>query len=227
MSLEINGDNDYVIRNGAANLGNATSGTYLGGYFKNDATNNDIAMVFAKSGTSSNFRTVSATEMKMRVGSNDSSPFAANSGAWHKLAITISAAGVFNCYAGPMSGALALVYTDSSTNTNEISSVGIGQDGGSYTSARGCHRYYRYWAGRVLTLGELEAEFAMTPSGGTPAASATNLYFSWPLPDGTDTTDLTGNGRVPTISGAVTSAEEPTIGGGASPVAKIAQQLAA
>lgn len=63
MSLELNSDNDYVVLNGAANLGAATSGSAVGLYFKNDASSSDIAFYFAKSGSAAMFRTVSATEM--------------------------------------------------------------------------------------------------------------------------------------------------------------------
>lgn len=215
MSLEINSDNDYFARNGASNLGSVTSGTLVGWYYKNDATNNDLAVVFSKSGTSSSFRTVSATEMKVRCGSNDSSNFTANSSTWMKLAVTVTSDGTFTFYAAPAGSSLAQVYTENSTNTNQVAAITGGQDGGSYTSARGAYRYFRYWAGRVLTFEEIEAEFAMTPSSGSPAASVTSLYLSWPLPDGTTTTDWGSNSAPPTISGAATSAEEPTIGGGA------------
>lgn len=216
MSLEINSDNDHFVRTGAANLGSVTSGTFLGLYYKNDATNNDLAMVLSKSGASSHFRTVSATEMKVRVinSGNESSPFTANSATWMMLAATVTGSGVFTFYAGPMGGTLAQVYTHNSTVTTEVTTISGGQNGGSFTSARGAYRYFRYWAGRVLTLEEIEDEFAMVPDLGTPAANLTDLYLSWPLPDGTDTTDLTGNGRTPTLSGTATSAEEPTIGGG-------------
>lgn len=222
MSLEINSDNDYFVRTGSANLGSVTSGSCAGWYYKNDSTNQDLALVFSKSGTASSMRTASATEMRYRVGTNDSSTFAANNGTWMKLAMTVTAGGDFIGYAAPAGSPLVQVFEFDSTNVNEITTISGGQNGGTFTSARGSYRYFRYWAGRVLTLEELEAEFAMTPSSGTPAASVTNLYLSWPLPDGTTTTDWGSNSAPPTISGAATSLEEPTIGGASIPIAAIA-----
>jgi len=220
VSLEINSDNDYVVRDTAANLGSVTAGSYLGWYFKNDSSVNDLVMTLTKSSGSSYFRTRSATTMQARAVSNSnvSAEFAANNGEWHQLAITVTSAGVFTFFHAPAAGPLAEVYSFSSGNGNTIAQISAGQNGGYYTSARGCYRYCRYFAGRVLTLGELEAEFAMTPDVVNPSADPANLFLSWALGTGTDTTDLTGNGNAPTISGAVTSAEEPTIGGGGASV---------
>lgn len=216
MSLELNSDNDYVARNGAANLGNTTEGTFLGWYYKNDSTNGDIITYMGKSGSTAHFRTISATQIRGRLGVGGGADANLSNGEWAGLAITVTSAGVFSLYMF-VGGVLTLVHSEASSNTNEITGIELGQSGGSYTSARGARRYQRFWT-RVLTTEEMTAEFQMTPDAETPAASETELFLSWPLPDGTDTTDLSGNGNVPTISGAVTSAEEPTIGGGgASP----------
>lgn len=215
MSLEFNTDNSYIRRTGAANLGSAASGTYLGWYFKNDSTNGDDVFRFGKSGKDALFRTISATQMRALYNIGGGATFTANNGEWIGLAITVSAAGVFTLYTY-QAGVVTQQYSEDSADSTNVVGLYVGQDTGSYTSARGCHRYHRYWSGRVLNSSEIQAEFEMTPSGGTPAADTMNLYLSWPLATGTDTTDWTGNSRVPTISGAVTSAEEPTIGGGAS-----------
>lgn len=222
MSLELNSDNDYAARTGEANLGTVDSASVVCWYYRNDATANDIVLTMSKSGTTGAFRTVSATHMRARAGgSGNTIDFAANSGEWIGLAITMSTTGLYTYYTY-QAGALTQQYQFNTTDLDNIVSLTIGQDGGTFNSARGSYRYLRYWADRVLDATELEAEFEMTPSSGTPAANLTNLYLSWALPDGTDTTDLTGNSRVPTISGAVTSAEEPTIGGSSIPIAAIA-----
>lgn len=214
MSLELNTDNSYIRRTGEANLGSVASGTYLGWYFKNDSTNGDDVFSLGISGNGGVFRTISATQMRALLSVGGGATFTANNSEWIGIAVTVSS-GTFTLYTY-QAGTLTQQYTESVSSAN-VSGLYCGQDGGFYTSARGCHRYQRYWAGRVLNSTEIEAEFEMTPSSGTPAASATNLYLSWPLADGTDTTDWTGNSRAPTISGAATSSEEPTIGGGTAP----------
>ena len=114
-------------------------------------------------------------------------------------------------------GTLTLVDTDSSSYTeSNLATLALGDTGAWSDCALGCYRYARYWTA-VLNATDIQAEFEMTPSSGTPAARATNLYFSWPLATATDTTDWTGNGRVPTLVGGSTSADEPPIGGSASP----------
>lgn len=212
MSLELNTDNSYIVRTGAANLGNVASGTYLGWYFKNDSTNGDDVFSLGISGNGGVFRTISATQMRALLSVGGGATFTANNSEWIGLAVTVSS-GAFTLYTY-QAGTLTQRHAESVSSAN-VSGLYCGQNGGYYTSARGCHRYQRYWT-RVLSAAEIEAEFEMTPSSGTPAASATNLYLSWPLANSTDTTDWTANSRAPTISGAATSAEEPTIGGGAS-----------
>lgn len=216
MSLRFDGVGDYARYQGAAGLGNTTSGTLLGWYRKEDSTNDRDILALTRSGASAVIRIASSTQIKGGYGGNVTGfgTYNVSNNTWVGLAITFtdSNLGVY-AYSG---GSLTLVATDSSfyAPTN-LANVYFGDQPSWSDAALGCWRYGRYWS-RILSAAEIEDEFGMTPSSGTPAASTTNLRGSWPMANSTDTTDWSGVGNTLTISGAVTSSDEPSIGGGAA-----------
>ena len=218
MSLRFDGVGDYARYQSAAGLGNTTSGTLLGWYRKEDSTNDRDILALTRSGGSVVARIASATQIKGGYSGNTAGfgTYNVSNNTYVGIALTITDSTTqFYVYSG---GSLTLVATDSSfyTPTN-LANVYFGDQPSWSDAALGCWRYGRFWS-RILSSAEIEAEFGMTPSSGTPAASTTNLRGSWPMANSTDTTDWSGVGNTLTISGAVTSTEEPTIGGGGASV---------
>lgn len=217
MSFRITGVTGSANRTGAANLGSTNNGTLIFWYRNEDSTTDRDIGYLTRSGGGSVMR-VGDTEQIKGGFTGDVAGFgtyAVTTSAWVGIALTRSAStSEAYAYSG---GTLTLVDTDSSSYTeSNLSTLALGKSGAWSDGASGCYRYARYWP-VVLNATDIQAEFEMTPSSGTPAARATNLYFSWPLATATDTTDWTGNGRVPTLVGGSTSADEPPIGGSASP----------
>lgn len=219
MSLHLNSNNDYCVRTGAANLGSTTVGTLLGWCRKQSSVSSTELFSLGLSGDSVRIRVASETQIRCGKGSESGSDAFVDcaNDTWHRFALQVNGTAI-SIYM-VVGGTATLVYSGTLTNPLQVAGLELGQDSGTFTTPNSAWRYVRYWT-RALSTGEIEAEFAMTPDSETPAASVTDLYLSWPLATGTDTTDLTGNSRVPTISGAATSAEEPTIdegGGGGVP----------
>lgn len=216
MSLRLDGVTDYAERTTAANLGSTVNCTALMWYRKEDSTNDREILTMGKSGQGGLWQVASGTQIKAHISSESGVAINMATNSWAGLAITYNSTSgnwIFYFY---QSGTLTTVATQYGGSGSNTSSLRVGNNDAWGDSARGSNRYLRYWT-RELSAAEVQAEFEMTPSSGTPAASATNLYLSWPLADSTDTTDWTGNSRAPTISGAATSSEEPTIGGGTAP----------
>lgn len=214
MSLRLDGVTDYAERTTAANLGSTVNCTALMWYRKEDSTNDREILTMGKSGQAGLWQVASSTQVKAHISSEAGVAINMAANSWAGLAITYNSTSgnwIFYFYQDGTLTTVATQYGGSGANT---SSLRVGNNDAWGDSASGSNRYLRYWT-RELSAAEVQAEFEMTPISGTPAASATNLYLSWPLADSTDTTDWTGNSRAPTISGAATSSEEPTIGGGA------------
>lgn len=217
MSFRITGTSGTANRTGAANLGSTNNGTLIFWFRKEDSTTDRDIGYLTRSGGGSVMRIGATGQIKGGFTGDVAGfgTFAVTTNDWVGIALTRSA-GVTNVYVYS-GGTLTLVRTDSSSySESNLSTLALGKAGAWSDGASGCYRYARYWTA-VLDATDIQAEFEMTPSSGTPAARATNLYFSWPLATGTDTTDWSGNSRVPTLSGGSTSAEEPTIGGGTAP----------
>ena len=198
MSLRLDGVGDYAQRIGAANLGNTVDGTALLWYRKEDSTADREILTLARSGQAGIWQIASSTQVKAHIATT----YNGTSGNW-----------LFYFY---QSGTLTLVATQYGGSSNPTATLRVGNNDGWGDSALGSNRYLRFW-NRTLSAAEIQAEFEMTPSGGTPAASTTNLFDSWLLPDGTDGIGVFASTAL-TISGAVTSTEEPTIGGGGASV---------
>ena len=216
MSLRFDGVGDYARYQGAAGLGNTTSGTLLGWFRKEDSTNDRDILALSRPSHSVVLRIASATQIKGGYSSNLAGfgTYNVSNNTWVGLAVTFtdSNLGVY-AYGG---GVLTQVMTESwGYSSSNLANIYFGDQPSWSEAALGCWRYGRFWS-RILSAAEIEAEFGMTPSSGTPAASTTGLRGSWPMANATDTTDWSGIGNTLTISGAATSAEEPTIGSGAS-----------
>lgn len=224
MSLRFDGVGDYARYQGAAGLGNTTSGTLLGLYRKEDSTADRDIIALTRSGGGAVCRIASSTQIRVGYTAEWASSVLVNlaNNTWMGLALTLtdSQARVYT-YSG---GVLTLQITDSSFfSATNLANCYFGDQGSWSDAALGCWRYGRFWS-RILTSTELEDEFAMTPASGTPAASTTNLRGSWPMANSTDTTDWSGVGNTLTISGAVTSSDEPSIGGGGGSVLPLPQR---
>lgn len=213
MSLRFAGTSGQANLNGAAALGNTTSGTILDWWRKEDSTVDRDILQLSRSGGGAVIRVGAAGQIKGGFNQNVAGfgTFNVSTNAYVGLALTISDSVVqFYAYDG---SSLTLVATDNSfyapTNLNNCY---FGNTGTWGAAAVGCHRYGRYWS-RVLSSAEILAEFQMIPSPGTPAASTTNLRGSWLFPDATTNTDVSGVGNTITISNGSTSADEPPIGG--------------
>ena len=210
MSFRIDGVGDYAQRTGSANLGSATSATFLVWFRKEGSTvDRDIA-VMTKPGKAVIFRDQSSTQVKggVNFGTFVNQSMALNS--WAGLALRTDGSNWDTLFY--QSGVLTVVHSESSYSGDPIGNITLGNNDAWGDSAAGCLRYARFWTA-ALSNAEIQAEFEMTPSGGMPAARLTNLFDSWLLPTGTDGSGVNSNSL--TLSGGATSAEEPTIGGGA------------
>lgn len=227
MSLRFAGTNGYASLSGAAALGNSANGTLLGWYRKEDSTVDRDIIYLSKPSHAAVVRIASSTQIRGGYSGNAGGfgTYNVSNNTYVGLAVTMSDSTVqVYAYNG---SAVTLVATDSSFYAPaNLGTIYFGDTGAWGDAAIGCHRYGRYWS-RVLSSAEILAEFEMTPSGGTPAASTTNLRGSWLMPDASTATDVSGVGNNLTIANGSTSSEEPTIGGSASPVAKIMQMLLA
>ena len=217
MSLRLDGIADYARLQGAAALGNTTIGTLLGWFRKEDSTNDRDILALTRSGHSAVIRIASATQIKGGYASNVAGfgTYNVSNNTYVGLCAQITDSNVWiYAYSG---GVLTLVVADLGNfySGSSLTNCYFGDQGAWGDAALGCWRYGRYWS-RILSSAEIQAEFEMTPSSGTPAASTTNLRGSWPMANSTDTTDWSGIGNTLTISGAVTSSDEPSIGGSAA-----------
>jgi len=218
MSLRFAGTSGYARINSAATLGNTVNGSILTWYRKEDSTADREIISLTRPGGGATIHAYSATQIRGGYTSNlaGMSFYNVSNGTYIGLALTY-ADGTISFYAYDGSDAV-LVGTDNSSGSGaNLNIMTFGNTGAWGAAAVGCHRYGRYWS-RVLSLSELTAEFEMTPSVGTPAASTTSLRGSWLFPDSTTNTDLSGLGNTITIANGSTSSDEPPIGGGGSPV---------
>ena len=215
MSLRLDGVGDYAQRTGAANLGNTADGTALLWYRKEDSTADREILNLARSGQAGLWQIASSTQVKAHINTEGAVNVNMATNSWAGLAVVHNATDANWYFYFYQSGTLTLVATQGGGSGGNLATLRIGNNDGWGDSALGSNRYLRFW-NRALSAAEIEAEFEMTPSGGTPAASTTNLFDSWLLPDGTDGTGVFASTAL-TISGAATSSEEPTIGGGAPP----------
>lgn len=218
MSLQFDGVGDYAAATGfPGSTYEATCGAW---YRTGDTTAGREIMRLHRNNAVAYFRVVNSTTIESWVASAQRATWTIAQNTWYYLTISNSA----NSY-----DVIARVF-DTSGNEIAVASGSNTWNGGSYAriaefvlgnndaygdSALGYRRYARYWT-RIQTQSQMAAEAAMTPSSGTPAASTTNLWGSWGLPDGTTTTDWSGGSHAITISGGATGSEEPTIGGGSS-----------
>lgn len=218
MSLRFDGVGDYARYQGAAGLGNTVSGTLLGWFRKEDSTNDRDILTLSRPSHSAVLRIASATQIKGGYSGNTAGfgTYNVSNNTYVGLCVQMTDSDVtVYCYSG---GTLTQIATDSLGYSGaSLANVYFGDQPSWSEAALGCWRYGRFWS-RILSAAEIEAEFGMTPSSGTPAASTTGLRGSWPMANATDTTDWSGVGNTLTISGAVTSTEEPTIGGGGASV---------
>lgn len=216
MSLRLDGVGDYAQRIGAANLGNTVDGTALLWYRKEDSTADREILNLARSGQAGIWQIASSTQVKAHINSETGVNINMATNSYAGLATTYNGTSGNWLFYFYQSGTLTLVATQYGGSSNPTATLRIGNNDGWGDSALGSNRYLRFW-NRTLSAAEIQAEFEMTPSGGTPAASTTNLFDSWLLPDGTDGIGVFASTAL-TISGAVTSTEEPTIGGGGASV---------
>jgi len=210
MSFRIDGVGDYAQRTGAANLGNSQLGTLVVWYRKEDSTVDREIITLSRSGSAGRFAIQSSTQIKGGV--NSETPINQNmaTNSWAGLAISVNSdSGNINCYFY-QSGTLTTVWSSSAGAGGNLATLRLGNNDAWGDSASGSFRYARFWTA-ILDATEIQAEFEMTPSGGTPAARMTNLFDSWLLPTGTDGSGVNSNSL--TLSGGATSSEEPTIGG--------------
>lgn len=216
MSLRLDGVGDYAQRIGAANLGNTVDGTALLWYRKEDSTADREILNLARSGQAGIWQIASSTQVKAHINSETGVNINMATNSYAGLATTYNGTSGNWLFYFYQSGTLTLVATQYGGSSNPTATLRIGNNDGWGDSALGSNRYLRFW-NRTLSAAEIQAEFEMTPSGGTPAASTTNLFDSWLLPDNADGVGVYA-GTTLTISGAVTSTEEPTIGGGGASV---------
>ena len=210
MSFRIDGVGDYAQRTGAANLGNSQLGTLVVWYRKEDSTVDREIITLSRSGSAGRFAIQSSTQIKGGVNSETPTNQNMATNSWAGLAISVNSdSGNINCYFY-QSGTLTTVWSSSAGAGGNLATLRLGNNDAWGDSASGSFRYARFWTA-ILDATEIQAEFEMTPSGGTPAARMTNLFDSWLLPTGTDGTGVNGNSL--TLSGGVTSSEEPPLGG--------------
>jgi hypothetical protein len=223
MSLLFNATGDYAeIYNDTAALGSAMTTTGLVWYRKEDSTADHIIFELVHGSISDQWN-ISGTAGNIRATSTGggvvNTDYALASNTYAALAIVRNGR-YTTWYAWTEAGVRTTVYSNWDQvdygNNTKTASFGNGQRGYGDT-ASGQYRYGRVWA-RALTATELDAEVAMTPSSGTPAASTTNLRGSWALADGTTTTDWSAAGNALTINSGSTGTDEPTIPGGGSTV---------
>lgn len=216
MSIEFTGNNDYLIRTGEANLGSAANGSALLWFNRNDSAAGADIFAIGKSGNGGLFRTQSSTTIRAAVNTNISSgtDYSLGNGTWVGLAVTMGSDNYYRMYVYE-GGSITALHAEDTYGSANVSEIRIGQNGGYYTTCRGYYRYLRFF-NRTLSQAEIEAEFQMTPSGGTPAASSTNLFDSWLLGGTSDLTGVYGSTTL-SLGGGSTSANEPSIGGGGPP----------
>lgn len=140
---------------------------------------------------------------------NDSWPetpgYDISDGDWHFAAIVWESDGTFTLYAGPIGGSLTSIGSDTESTTFTPAGVVLGPVGGDTDMI---YAGVRIWQAE-LTFTELEAEMA---SGTMEAIRTTNLWAEWLLPDNTDFTDTSGNGRdLGGGTGSFTSETDPPL----------------
>jgi hypothetical protein len=148
---------------------------------------------------------------------------------WHYLAWVQAASNDLKAYyCAESAGSMTTIGTSTAywMTPNRVSFgkiAGVFAEGTA--SPPGQYRYLRWWEAASLTAAELLTERDRT----TPHATyASNCKGSWKLPDGTTTTDDSGNSNVVTITSGGTSAQEPTgpTDGSSTPIAALARHYA-
>jgi hypothetical protein len=229
MSLRLdNQQNDYFgVGSAEAALGSSPNFTVLF-WYRRETNDVDVEPVSISTISTPATLRQTATAIYLRYYGVDSSTVSQSLNTWYCLSVSRSTAAGDKISAyqyANSTGARTDILTATDTGMSGVNNTGLmlGDPAGYWSAARGSYRYLRYWS-RALSLSELAAEVAFTPSGtgAGAAASTTGLRASWPLPDATATTDWSGTSFTPTIVGAATSTEEPTIPAGSSSIAPLA-----
>lgn len=218
MSLEFDAVADYARLTPASAVGNTYSASMADWFRLQETTAGRIIASLTRANGTGALQVVNSTTLRSWTGGAERATWTVAQNTWYMVAIS-NDAGTGNVIMRlfDTSGSEIAVASGSNTwsggNYAYIGSSVLGRSSVWEDTARCCHRYWRVWT-RVLSQAQFADEAAMTPASGSPAASTTNLRGSWPLPDGTTTTDWSGNSVAISISGGSTSADEPTIGGG-------------
>ena len=221
MSLEFNAIGDYARVNSANALGDGSNPTYegtlVGWYYHQSSTAvREIMRVGGGAGTTY-FRVVGSTSIEMYQGAQRATWTVAQN-TWYFLYLSNSATSgnvIGRVFAASGGGEIAVA---SGSNTyaaggfGTIGSICFGNDDVWGDSALALYRYARWWRS-VISQADALTESNFTPTSGAPASQTTLLRASWPLPDGTTTTDwVSGGTGAITINSGSTSALEPVIG---------------
>ncbi len=125
-------------------------------------------------------------------------------GAWSRVSLTISAAGVANLYTATATGSVNTVTNTSGTGTGTAITLGSRPDNSEWANVRLSD--VRFWD-VVLTSTEIELEWASS----TPIRRS-NLWADWPLRAAGQLMDQSGNNRTLTAGSTAVSTESDPIG---------------
>ena len=223
MSLKFNTVDSYLTCGANDALGNSY---YVSIFtiFKMDDSANNSQILQAEVGSQSPYVTVqSATSIAFYCDPSNRAVWTGlTAGAWYGLGLACSGGStqhevrLYN-----LDGTEINPTTGSSVFTNTAfakpSIIKIGNNNNYAASAINQFRYLRVWS-VILTAQEFGAEASLGPtSAGTPAAKTANLMHSWPLPNGTPTTDYGPSQGTLTTNDISTGADEPSWGSGPLP----------
>lgn len=227
MSLEFNAVGDYARVTSANALGDGSNPTYEGTlmawyYHQSSSAGAEIMRVGGGAGICY-MRVASSTSLELYQGAQRATWTVAQN-TWYFLYLSNSAntGNVIGRVFADAGGGEISVASGSNTYAaggyGPVSSIAFGNDNAWGDSAVGLYRYARWWRS-VISQADALTESSFLPSSGSPASQTTLLRGSWGLPDGTTATDWVsgGIGNI-TINSGSTSATEPSIGGGSSPV---------
>lgn len=219
MSLEFNAVGDYGRLTPASAVGNTYAASMVVVFRHQDSTASRIIASLSRANATGALMVVNSTTLQFHCASAQRATWTVALNSWYTVAISNDAGSgnVIMRLFGMDGNEIAVASGSNTYNGGSYAYIGssvLGRSSQWEDSAFVCFRYWRVWT-RTLTQAQFADEAAMTPVSGTPAASTTNLRGSWPLPDGTTTTDWSGNGVAITLNGGSTSSDEPTIGGAA------------
>lgn len=217
MSLEMDAVGDYVRLTPASEVGNTYSATLVSLFRHQDSTAGRCIASLSRANGTGLLRVVNGTTLESYIAGAQRATWTVSLNSWYGVGISNDAAsGNVIIRLFDMTGTEIAVASGSNTYTGGnyafIGSAVLGRSSVWEDSAFVCHRYKRLFT-RILSAAEMGTEVAFQPTSGAPSASSTNLRGSWPLPDGTSTTNWGSAGTI-AINGGGTSAQEPTIGGG-------------